>query len=91
MGKQAARKAYQGCTYRLPRLKTTYIAKGGTGMFLFLLFGCFIKQEQPKTEVDTAQCEVSITDIAVGLNDEQKETSETIENELKQMEIPNNR
>jgi len=56
-------------------------------MLLFLLFGCI--QEQ-KIEVDTGQCEASVTDVAKGLTIEQYEVSETIEEELTQLEIPQN-
>jgi hypothetical protein len=55
-------------------------------MLLFLLFGC----QEPKIEVDTAQCETSVTDIAKGLTTEQYEVSETIEEELSQLDIPDN-
>ncbi len=56
-------------------------------MLLFLLFGCI---QEPKIEVDTGQCEASVTDIAKGLTIEQYEVSETIEEELTQLEIPQN-
>jgi len=55
-------------------------------MLLFLLFGC----QEPKIEVDTGQCETSVTDIAKGLTPQQYEVSETIEDELSQLEIPEN-
>jgi hypothetical protein len=55
-------------------------------MLLFLLFGC----QEPKIEFDTAQCETSVTDIAKGLTTEQYEVSETIEEELSQLDIPDN-
>lgn len=55
-------------------------------MLLFLLFGC----QEPKIEVDTGQCETSVTDIAKGLTQDQHEVSETIEDELTQLEIPDN-
>lgn len=55
-------------------------------MLLFLLFGC----QEPKIEVDTGQCETSVTDIAKGLTQDQYEVSETIEDELTQLEIPDN-
>jgi hypothetical protein len=57
-------------------------------MLLFLLFGCI--QQEPKIEVDTGQCETSVTEIARGLTTEQYEISETIEDELDQLEIPEN-
>ena len=57
-------------------------------MLLFLLFGC--TQQEPKIEVDTGQCETSVTEIARGLTVEQYEISETIEDELDQLEIPDN-
>jgi hypothetical protein len=56
-------------------------------MLLFLLFGCI---QEPKIEVDTGQCEASVTDVAKGLTIEQYEVSETIEEELTQLEIPQN-
>jgi hypothetical protein len=56
-------------------------------MLLFLLFGCI---QKPKIEVDTGQCEASVTDVAKGLTIEQYEVSETIEEELTQLEIPQN-
>lgn len=55
-------------------------------MLLFLLFGC----QEPKIEVDTGQCETSVTDIAKGLTQDQYEVSETIEDELNQLDIPDN-
>lgn len=55
-------------------------------MLLFLLFGC----QEPKIEVDTGQCETSVTDIARGLTLDQYEVSETIEDELNQLDIPDN-
>lgn len=55
-------------------------------MLLFLLFGC----QEPKIEVDTGQCETSVTDIAKGLTKDQYEVSETIEDELNQLDIPDN-
>jgi len=56
-------------------------------MLLFLLFGCI---QEPKIEVDTGQCEASVTDVTKGLTIEQYEVSETIEEELTQLEIPQN-
>lgn len=56
-------------------------------MLLFLLFGC---TQEPKIEVDTGQCQASVTEVARGLTAEQYDVSETIEDELHQLDIPEN-
>jgi hypothetical protein len=56
-------------------------------MLLFLLFGCI---QEPKIEVDTGQCQASVTEIAKGLTTNQYEVSETIEDELDQLQVPDN-
>jgi len=54
-------------------------------MFLFFILGCI-----QQSFVDTGYCKQSVSDIAVGLTQEQREVSHIIENELKEMEIPDN-
>lgn len=54
-------------------------------MFLFFILGCI-----QQSFIDTGYCKQSVSDIAVGLTQEQREVSHVIENELKEMEIPDN-
>lgn len=54
-------------------------------MFLFFILGCI-----QQSFIDTGFCKQSVSDIAVGLTQEQREVSHIIENELKEMEIPDN-
>jgi hypothetical protein len=54
-------------------------------MFLFFILGCI-----EQSFVDTGYCNQSVSDIAVGLTQEQREVSHVIENELKEMDIPDN-
>ncbi len=54
-------------------------------MFLFFILGCI-----QQSFIDTGYCKQSVSDIAVGLTQEQREVSHIIENELKEMEIPDN-
>lgn len=54
-------------------------------MFLFFILGC-----TQQSYIDTGFSKQSVSDIAVGLTQEQREVSHIIENELKEMEIPDN-
>ena len=54
-------------------------------MFLFFILGCI-----QQSFIDTGYCKESVSDIAAGLTQEQREVSHIIENELKEMEIPDN-
>ncbi len=56
-----------------------------------MLFLLFLACKEPKPiEVDVCEDEVSVTDVAVGLTDEQKEVSYVIEQEFNEMDIPQN-
>lgn len=54
-------------------------------MFLFFIFGCL-----QQANIDTGICNFTVSEVAVGLTQEQREVSYIIENELKEMEIPDN-
>jgi hypothetical protein len=54
-------------------------------MFLIFILGCI-----QQSNTDTGSCKQSVSDIAVGLTQEQREVSYVIENQLKEMEIPEN-
>lgn len=56
-------------------------------MLLYLLLAC--KEPEP-INADICEEEISVTDLAKGLTDEQKEVSYIIEQELSEMEIPPN-
>ena len=53
-------------------------------MFIFLFLAC------TQNVQDTGVCNLSVTDKANNLSEQQKEISEIIENQLKQMEISDN-
>lgn len=54
-------------------------------MFLFFILGCL-----QQTQLDTGLCNLLVSDLAVGITQEQREVSYIIENELKEMQIPDN-
>lgn len=56
-----------------------------------MLFLLFLACKEPEvTQVNVCEQEVSVTDVAIGLTEEQKEISYAIEQEFNEMDIPQN-